>query len=373
MNKLLIISHTEHYSLKNNEIVGLGSTVRELNYLATLFEEVIHLAPLHKETAPKSAIRYQNNVTYVPLKPSGGKGFMKLNIFLYAPHNLAIVKKYCNEATIIQFRAPTGIGLYILPYLKYFNKKPYWVKYAGNWVAKELPLGNKLQRWWLQHKISPKTTITVNGNWQNQPKNIISFENPCLDSNDRVIGAEIIAKKVLEDKINFCFIGGLNANKGIEMLVNVFSKLNANNLGTLHIVGDGVLRNRLEVEAKKATNTIVFHGYSSKESIVEIYKKCHFIVLPSKSEGFPKVIGEAMNFGCVPIVSEVSCINQYVQNNYNGYLIKPLIEENLRNVIQQSLLLSNVDFIKYIDINYKMAEKFTFNYYLKRIQKEIVC
>ena len=156
------------------------------------------------------------------------------------------------------------------------------------------------------------------------------------------------------------------------MLVEVFTKLNSKSLGTLNIVGDGVLRNGLETEANKTTNTIIFHGFLSKESIVEIYKKCHFIVLPSKSEGFPKVIGEAMNYGCVPIVSDISCISQYIQNSYNGYLIQPLREENLRNVMQQSLKLSKTNFKKYIDINYKLAKKFTFNYYLKRIQKEIV-
>mgnify|MGYP003625438807 CR=1 FL=1 len=372
MNKLLIISHTEHYLDEKGIVVGWGSTVTELNHLATIFDEVIHLAPLHKGSALKNAIPYSIKIKYIPLKPSGGKGLQKLSICIHALYNLAIVKKYIKETTIIQFRAPTGIGLYVLPFLKYLNKKPYWVKYAGNWDAKELPLGNKLQRWWLQHKISPETNVTVNGKWQNQSKNIISFENPCLDENDRVFGKKLITKKVVEDKVHYCFIGGLNANKGIEMLVNVFIKLRSNSLGTLNIVGDGVLRNQLENEAKKSINNIVFHGFLAKNSIVEIYKKCHFIVLPSKSEGFPKVIGEAMNYGCVPIVSEVSCINQYIQNNYNGFLISPLSIENLRFFMLESLILSKSNFDKYIAINYKLAEKFTYQNYLERIQKEII-
>ena len=62
---------------------------------------------------------------------------------------------------------------------------------------------------------------------------------------------------------------------------------------------------------------------------VHIYSKCDFIILPSKSEGFPKVIGEAMNYGCIPIVSDVSCISQYIQNGVNGFLIKPITSKEI--------------------------------------------
>jgi len=372
LNKLLIISHTEHYKDSNGIIVGWGPTVTELNYLTTIFDEVIHLAPFHHEIAPKSAIPYQNNIKYIPLKFSGGKGLRKLSICLYAPYNLSIVKKYSREASIIQFRAPTGIGLYILPYLKYFNNKPYWVKYAGNWIATELPLGNKFQRWWLKNKISLDTKVTVNGNWLNENENIKAFENPCLNENERVVGKEYLNNKNLEGKCNYCFVGGLNDNKGIKKLVNVFRTLANEKLGTLHIVGDGVLRDEVEEVAKNTKNNIVFHGFLSKKHILEIYKKCHFIVLPSKSEGFPKVIGEAMNFGCIPIVSKVSCINQYIDHHINGYLIHALKEESLKQALLQSLILSKEDFNKIVAVNHKIAEKFTYSYYLKRIQKEIL-
>jgi glycosyltransferase involved in cell wall biosynthesis len=74
---------------------------------------------------------------------------------------------------------------------------------------------------------------------------------------------------------------------------------------------------------------VKIHGSLSKTEVQEIYKNSQFILVPSKNEGFPKVIGEAMNFGCVPIVSDVSCISQYVKNDYNGFLIQTNTIENL--------------------------------------------
>ena len=39
--KLLIISHTQHYKDKNNQVVGWGATINEVNFLADYWEEVV--------------------------------------------------------------------------------------------------------------------------------------------------------------------------------------------------------------------------------------------------------------------------------------------------------------------------------------------
>ena len=57
----------------------------------------------------------------------------------------------------------------------------------------------------------------------------------------------------------------------------------------------------IKEKAEKIKVNTQFEGFLPKEQIMEVYKKCHFIVLPSKNEGFPKVIGEGMNYGCLPI------------------------------------------------------------------------
>ena len=372
MNKLLIISHTEHYKNANGAIVGWGPTITEINYLAQIFDKIYHAAPLHKGIPPKSSKPYIAGIEHIPLKPSGGKGIQKISILLQIPFNLNLIRTYANKATIIQFRAPTGIGMYVLPWLKFMNYTPYWVKYAGNWGAKTLPLGNRLQRCWLKKCVTLKTKVTVNGDWTENKSNIIPFENPCLSENDRASGMQLITNKKLKPPYNYCFVGGLNNNKGVALIIDTFSKLKHANLGTLHIVGDGALRTELEVKANTISNSIIFHGYRDKAAIVEIYKTCHFILLPSKSEGFPKVIGEAMNFGCIPIVSNVSCIGQYIQNNENGFLLNQITVDALNNEIINSLDLTANIYKKYLLINYKIAEKFTYSYFLSRIQKEIL-
>ena len=50
--KLLIVSHTPHYE-RNGSLVGWGPTVREIGHLARLFDDVVHIAPVHSGPAPK--------------------------------------------------------------------------------------------------------------------------------------------------------------------------------------------------------------------------------------------------------------------------------------------------------------------------------
>ena len=49
MKVLTIISHTEHYKTADGKIVGLGSTVTEINNLISVFGEIRHVAMLHQE------------------------------------------------------------------------------------------------------------------------------------------------------------------------------------------------------------------------------------------------------------------------------------------------------------------------------------
>ena len=371
--KVAIISHTPHFKDEKGNIVGWGPTVKEVNMLLEITENIVHLAPLHKEIAPPSSLEYcSKNIRYQSLLPSGGKGFKKLSIIITAPYNLFKILRALRNVDMVQFRAPTGMGLYILPFLRYFSNKKYWVKYAGNWNDPSMPLGNRLQKWWLQNKTTITTKITINGYWRNERKNIIPFENPCLDDYDRVLGEKCIDKKKLDRKLNFCFVGALNYHKGVHLILQALAKMeDFSAFDTFHFVGDGTERSVFENEAKKIPFNIVFHGFLPKNEINKIYEKSHFILLPSKSEGFPKVIGEAMNFGCIPIVSNVSCIGDYIKNDENGFLIEPNTSEMLKNKIIEAIGLEPVLYIKWIEYNYKIAEKFTYDYYKKRILREI--
>lgn len=67
----------------------------------------------------------------------------------------------------------------------------------------------------------------------------------------------------------------------------------------------------------------------SEESLNEIYRGLHFIVLPSIYEGFPMVFMEAMACGVIPITTNLEGIKEHITTDYNGILIDELIEEKI--------------------------------------------
>lgn len=370
--KLAIISHTEHYQQPDGTIVGWGPTVSEINHLAQDFEEIYHIAFLHPGTPPPSSLPYTSSkIKFVPLKPVGGKGIgAKLKILGNIPKILATVRKTLEKVAVFQLRAPTGIGVFLIPYLTLFSTKKGWYKYAGNWNQENPPLGYALQRWMLKNQ---KRKVTINGRWPNQPTHCLTFENPCLTEEEREEGLQITNTKSFEPPYSFCFVGRLEDAKGMQRIIDAFGALDTlEQIKSIHFIGDGERREIYEKQCQKRTVPAEFHGFLERQKVFEIYKESQFILLPSTaSEGFPKVIAEAMNFGCLPIVSDISSIGQYV-TDANGFLINPIHAKRLNERIEEALLKNETDLKKMASNGYLTASKFTFTNYTVKIQKEII-
>lgn len=369
--KLLIISHTDHYTDANGNIVGWGPTVREIDAMTALFDEIVHIACLYKGSPPASAVKYNSGkVRFVSIEPFGGDSLEnKLKIITTAPHNLNLIRKELRDADIFQFRAPTSIGLYIIPYLSWFSRKKGWYKYAGNWMAKRPAFSYRMQRWMLLNMQRRK--ITINGRWAGQPAQCLSFENPCLYEGDRVDGKLCVANKHFDQPLHLCFAGRLDKEKGVyDILRAVEDYPHKERIGRLDIVGDGPELLYLKNAVHYIGIDVHLHGALSREDLFAIYKQAHLLLLPSESEGFPKVVAEAANFGCIPIVTDVSSIGQYV-NETNGFLWQR-DEISFADYLAQ-LDLSNPSQLKQMAVNaHEMAAAFTYDRYISRIKELIL-
>ena len=370
--KLAIISHTEHYTDAQGGIVGWGPTISELNHLAPHFEKIYHIAPLHKEVPPPSALPYTaETIEFVALPPTGGSSlFDKLQILIQLPKTIAVVRQTLKKVDAFQMRTPTGIGVYLVPYLTYFSNKKGWYKYAGNWNQEHPPLGYRLQRSFLRNQ---KRRITINGNWTDQPTHCLTFENPCLTNSERKEGISVISAKNYEAPFTFCFVGRLDDAKGVQRIIDAFASLkDLSNVKEIHFIGNGERKESYEAQCKLLHIPAVFHGFLARTEVFEIYRKSNFLVLPSTaSEGFPKVIAEGMNFGCIPIVSNVSSIGQYV-NESNGYVIRPTTAEALSKVLEELLDTAPGKLAQRATNGYATASKFTFVHYNGRILNEVL-
>ncbi len=240
--KLAIISHTQHYKNPDGSIVGWGPTITEINHLTKIFSEIYHVAVLSNEKPPKSALPYNSDrIHLITLKQVGGQTIKdKLNVLSQIPHVIATVNKTLKKADVFQFRAPTGMGVYLIPFLTFFTRKKGWFKYAGNWKQTNTPLGYAMQRWMLKKQ---RRKVTINGVWEGQEKHCLSFENPCLTDLNRENGLKTIKKRKNNELVNYCFVGAFSRQKGIQKVVEVLSILDHPKIGTFYFRSWNLSRN----------------------------------------------------------------------------------------------------------------------------------
>ncbi len=368
-----MVSHTPHY-WKNGSIVGWGPTVRELDYLSRLFEKIIHIAPLHQKPVPESALHYRaGNIRLHPVDPAGGDRFVeKAKVSALIPQYLQAILSEMGRADVVHIRCPANISLIAISVLPFIRRIPYrWIKYAGNWQPRQAESWSyTFQRWWL--KYAPHGgVVTINGSWPNQLKHIITFDNPSITDEELVHSEEIPQGKRFHSPYELLYVGRVEESKGVGRLLRIANQLSNQNIPFhLNIIGDGPDRDFYEqwVTENEFGGMITFHGWKAREQINRYYGRAHFFIFPSSaSEGWPKVLSEAMTYGVVPIASSVSSIPQILNQAGAGEALPP----NDVNAFVASIIAyinKPSDWLASSQAGRQAAQRFSYTIYLRAVK-----
>jgi glycosyltransferase involved in cell wall biosynthesis len=126
--------------------------------------------------------------------------------------------------------------------------------------------------------------------------------------------------------VNILFVHHIAPRKGSRELPGIIKHTLANvPIAHFHIVGEGPDREWLQVRCAEfgIIDSVTFYGSLSHEQTAELYKTADVFIMPSRSEGFPRVILEAMRYG-LPIVStDVGCVRELFGPHQRQFLCKP--------------------------------------------------
>ena len=114
-------------------------------------------------------------------------------------------------------------------------------------------------------------------------------------------------------------------------------------------------------------NRIILHGNQSKETVEKAYQESHFVILPSKSEGWPKVVAEAMFWGCVPVVTQVSCVPYMLDEGKRGILLQSNFADNIE--ILERCLTEEKEYHDKAKNAMLWSRKYTLDTFEKEIEK----
>lgn len=252
-----------------------------------------------------------------------------------------------------------------------FPYKIKTAKYAGNWDSKSIqPWTYNLQKYILNNTfLTRNMQVLVYGDWENQSKNIKPFFTATYSESE----LKIIKKTSLGLGIHFVFVGSLVLGKNplyaIKMVEELIKK--GNNV-TLELYGEGAERQKLEnyIQKNQLENYVILKGNQNSEVVKKAYQRSHFVILPSKSEGWPKAIAEGMFWGCVPIATKVSCIPFMLDYGNRGILLQMNLDKDLIQI--ESVFLNHKYFEAKSHLALKWSQEYTTDFFETEIKKLIV-
>lgn len=132
--------------------------------------------------------------------------------------------------------------------------------------------------------------------------------------------SERIAKKTPDTKV-LVAIGELNENKNHCLLLEMMSELKDLDLMCV-ICGTGNQMESLEqqIEERQLQGRVILAGYVN--DVTQVLQSADCFVLPSKREGLPVVVMEAMAQGLPVIACEIRGVTDLIEHTKGGYLVK---------------------------------------------------
>lgn len=136
-------------------------------------------------------------------------------------------------------------------------------------------------------------------------------------------------------------VGRLDANKNQDYLIRAFAKAHQEHPEyTLHLYGDGPLRGKFEALAQQldVEEAVVFEGIVDGVQDKIVDKR--IFVLPSREEGMPNALLEAMSTGLACISTDCPCggPRDLIRDGINGFLVPVETKDPEQTLLTKRLL-----------------------------------
>jgi len=344
--------------MKNNKIYilheyGSNSHYRALKYLC--------------DTKDKKIIYREFNITKSLIKSILRRDFQLFKkqfiniIFLI---NLLFTK---NKKVILGV-APYDFRLIFLSLILRNHKVYYhtsWTCWDRSFYPKKLFVGSWLIGFWEKYvknkfiKIFAVSAVTQD----ELVKNLNVDENKIIVVNHSYDDT-IYNYSERDVKKRFLYVGRFEAEKGIDEILDYFSK--KNNL-LLTLVGDGSLTGQVKKFSNQYNNIKYISFVSDQKKLVEIYNEHDILLLNSKKVGnweelFGMVLIEAMACGVIPIATDHKGPKEIISDEIDGFVSS---EKNFINRVD-TLVNSNIDFLKVRENTIVSAKKYSTKEIAKR-------
>lgn len=137
----------------------------------------------------------------------------------------------------------------------------------------------------------------------------------------------------LGGKFVVLFVGRFIAKKGINVLLEVASRVDSNI--DFIFIGDGPLADQIKEKGVLQEN-VMFVGKVVELDLVKYYNAADVLIIPSQyDEGFARVVLEALSCGTPVLAANRGCLPEMIDPSV-GFLIEPTVENVTQKIIELS-------------------------------------
>ncbi len=372
---------TTHYTLRKG-----GAYDRFRMMLEALAERQCEIHCLSMTPIQIKHPGYHNHILFLPFKIGDGL-IAKLMVLLLFPFYsllvgwrekidlfvafgslyafiLAIPKWILKKPMVTLIRGDSTLGLKMRDSNKYLLCLNRVVEYLGLFFSDRIITVNTAIQREIVKVIGEKKKIDVKVLFNNVPSIPISLQGEILETRTQW-GIPEEAKVLVT-------AGVINAGKNIEIVIKSLARIGMNKLFLL-IVGDGSAKTdfhyqnylRELAETLGLDRRVIFTGWLEKEELWKIFRAADLFVLPSKSEGMPNAMLEALGSDLPCLGSRVPGIADVLQ--YEELMFDPMNEQTLVKKIQ--LLFSDFQYLHKIkDLCQDRKKAFIFDWKEKVFQ-----
>ena len=319
------------YMMQNGiEVVLASAEGKEIPEIEKTTGLKVHTLPLTRKISPLTDLKALWH-TYKLIKKE------KPDIVHTHTPKAGIVGMLAAKLAGVPIRMHTVAGLPLMQATGLKRKILNTVERLTAWAATGVyPNSYQLADFMIQEKLAPKTKVKVLANGSSNGIDL-SYFNPEYFSKEQ----NTALRKKLHLKpmdVVLIFIGRLVGDKGINELVQAFTKLQLQipDIKLLLVGSEEPELDPLQVQTREEIHknpNIITTGWV--EDVRPYLAISDLFVFPSYREGFPNVVLQAGAMGLASIVSDINGSNEIIIHNQNGLIIPVKDKEALESVMER--------------------------------------
>ncbi len=343
MAKLLVVSHKPCWPSDDSSsgYATDGGFPFQMSFLSEIFDETAIMVPCsHPANRPGSIAISGDRLRIVPLNMPRGAGLTrKLGLLYWLFRNIGPLIREINRADAVHTPIPGDVGT-IGMLMAFLFRKPLFVRYCGNWEAQRTT-AEHFWKWFMEKFAGGKNVMLATGGSDRAPSARNSTIRWIFSTSLTRAEIESSCKRRSELPLHprLITICRIEKGKGVEVVLESLHLLLENFPGlTLDIVGSGSALNDLQLLARDLGlgDHVIFHGQVDHRKVIDLLKEADLFCFPTSSEGFPKVVIEALACGLPVITTRVSVLPKLIETGC-GILLDEATPVSMANSVRKCL------------------------------------